>query len=169
MRIIKSTMLAMLAASLSIASFTASANEDDWRALQRAKINAAQAVVIATDRIGGYAVELDFDEDDGRGYYEVEVHNGNQKHEVKINAYTCKIIKTESDGERLSGGRPEVSLQQAIITAERETQGKAIKADLENRGDRDSYYEVDTIRRNIDYEVKIDARSGKVLHIDRDD
>ena len=123
MRIIKSTMLAMLAASLSIASFTASANEDDWRALQRAKIN----------------------------------------------ANTGKIIKTESDGERRSGGRPEVSLQQAIITAERETQGKAIKADLENRGDRDSYYEVETIRRNTDYEVKIDARSGKVLHIDRDD
>ena len=74
MRIIKNTALTFLAAAMSITSFMAIADNDDWRAMQRSKLNAAQALVIATDKVDGQAVELEFDEDNGRGYYEIEIY-----------------------------------------------------------------------------------------------
>lgn len=169
MQILKNATLACLATVMSVASFSAFADDDDWRAMQRSKLNAAQALVVATDKVGGQAVELEFDEDDGRGYYEVKVYTSNKEYELKVDANSGRIVESEVDRERNKKSNVKVTLRQAILTAERETQAKTKKAELKNRGDRDSYYEIDTIRRDTDYEVKIDANSGRVLKVERDD
>ncbi|HZJ96640.1 MAG: peptidase [Alcaligenaceae bacterium] len=169
MRIIKNTALTFLAAAMSITSFMAIADNDDWRAMQRSKLNAAQALVIATDKVDGQAVELEFDEDNGRGYYEIEIYTNNKKYELKVDADSGKVIESDMDRERDERSSVGLSLQQAIIIAERETQAKTKSAELKNRGGRDSYYEVDTIRKNTEYEVKIDANDGSILKIDRED
>ena len=56
MQMIKNTALAFLAAAMSVTSLVAMAC--DWNAMQRSKIDAAQAIVIAKDRVKGQAVEL---------------------------------------------------------------------------------------------------------------
>lgn len=169
MRVLKNTLLASLATVMSIASFNAFADDDDWRAMQRSKINAAQAVVIATDKVGGQAVELDFDEDDGRGYYKIEIYTKNKEYELKVDANSGRVVETDVDRERDERTDVGISLQRAIQIAERETNAKTKTAELKNRRSRDSYYEVDTIRRDTEYEVRIDADDGKILTIDRDD
>ena len=169
MRVLKNTFLASLATVMSVASFNAFADDDDWRAMQKSKINAAQAIVIVTDKVGGQAVELDFDEDDGRGYYEIDVYTSNKQYELKVDAVSGKVLESDMDRERDERTDVGISLQQAILIAERETQAKTKSAELKNRGSRDSYYEVDTIRKNTDYEVRIDTNDGKILSVKRDD
>ena len=133
-------------------------------------IEADEAVLeIATDKVDGQAVELEFDEDNGRGYYEIEIYTNNKKYELKVDADSGKVIESDMDRERDERSSVGLSLQQAIIIAERETQAKTKSAELKNRGGRDSYYEVDTIRKNTEYEVKIDANDGSILKIDRED
>lgn len=169
MKILKNTILASLATAMSLASFTVLADDDDWRAMQRSKLNATQALIIATDKVAGQAVELSFDEDDGHAYYEIDIYSSNKKHELRVDANSGKVVESEIDHERDSKVSVEVSLQQAMIIAERETQAKTKNAELKNRSDSDSYYEVETIRKNTEYEVKIDANSGEVLQIKRED
>ncbi len=169
MRVLKNTLLASLATVMSIASFNAFADSDDWHAMQKSNIDAAQAIVIATDKVNGQAVELDFDEDGGRGYYEIEVYTSNKQYELKVDAESGKIVKSDMDRERDERTDVGISLQQAVLIAERETKAKTKSAELKNRGAKDSYYEVDTIRKNTEYEVRIDANDGKVLSVKRDD
>lgn len=167
MQMIKNTALAFLAAAMSVTSLVAMAG--DWNAMQRSKIDAAQAIVIAKDRVKGQAVELEFDEDDGRGYYEVEIHTSDKEYELRINADSGKVVETDRDRDSKGLYDVGISLQQAILAAERETQAKTKSAELKNRGNRDSYYEIETIRKNTQYEVKIDAKDGSILTIKRDD
>ncbi|EQM55229.1 hypothetical protein N692_00995 [Lactiplantibacillus plantarum EGD-AQ4] len=61
-------------------------------------ISPSKAVAIAVhDRNGGYASELKLDKDNGKTYWEVQVHQGKQQVEIKIDAQEGSILKTEHD------------------------------------------------------------------------
>ncbi|AUI78933.1 PepSY domain-containing protein [Lactiplantibacillus pentosus] len=61
-------------------------------------ISPSKAVAIAVhDRNGGYARELKLDKDNGTTYWEVQVHQGKQQVEIKIDAQEGSILKTEHD------------------------------------------------------------------------
>jgi uncharacterized membrane protein YkoI len=61
-------------------------------------ISPSKAVAIAVhDRNGGYASELKLDKDNGTTYWEVQVHQGKQQVEIKIDAQEGSILKTEHD------------------------------------------------------------------------
>ncbi|XXO41062.1 PepSY domain-containing protein [Lactiplantibacillus plantarum] len=61
-------------------------------------ISPSKAVAIAIhDRNGGYASELKLDKDNGTTYWEVQVHQGKQQVDIKIDAYEGHILETEHD------------------------------------------------------------------------
>lgn len=58
----------------------------------------SQITAIATDRFGGRVIEVEFDEDDGRYLYELEMITGSGRViEVEIDAGTGRILKVEND------------------------------------------------------------------------
>src|SRR5699024_1911151 len=99
----------------------------------------------------------------------IEIYTKNKEYELKVDANSGRVVETDVDRERDERTNVGISLQRAIQIAERETNAKTKTAELKNRRSRDSYYEVDTIRRDTEYEVRIDADDGKILTIDRDD
>lgn len=67
-------------------------------------------------------------------------------------------------------GEAKITLGQAIDAAEKHQGGKAVEAGLDKDNSQLSY-EVDVVKGNQVYDVKVDAISGKVIssHEDRDD
>lgn len=60
-------------------------------------MSADQAKQIALDTFGGKVVELDFDEDDGRFEYEIELRTKHGEAEMTIDAITGDILEQELD------------------------------------------------------------------------
>lgn len=164
MKLVKNKFLAASAIALGLASFSAVASEEDWAAMQKATIDAKQAVVIANEKVQGHALELEFDEDDGKPYFEVEVYEGKQKHEVKIDAVTGEIVETDVDKKLFETEAPAIGLEQVIEIAEKETGAKVSKVEL-SRGT----YKVEAIQGDAEFKLKIDAEDGSVLESKKDD
>lgn len=59
-----------------------------------------------------------------------------------------------------------ITMHQAINIAERHTGGKASELKLKNRGEKDSYFVIETRRGAGKHEVKIDAYTGRILESD---
>ena len=79
-------------------------DQDDQADAERDRLNLnkvispSKAVAIAVhDRTGGYASELKLDKDNDTTYWEVQVHQGKQQVDVKIDAYEGSILETEHD------------------------------------------------------------------------
>jgi uncharacterized membrane protein YkoI len=79
-------------------------DQDDQADAERDRLNLnkvispSKAVAIAVhDRNGGYASELKLDKDNDTTYWEVQVHQGKQQVDVKIDAYEGSILETEHD------------------------------------------------------------------------
>jgi uncharacterized membrane protein YkoI len=85
-----------LAVALSMTAFTAVADDDDWKE-SRTKISRAKAVSIAQSRVPGRVIDVDFENDDGRAYYEIEIRGKRNKHEIKVDANTGRIISNKVD------------------------------------------------------------------------
>jgi uncharacterized membrane protein YkoI len=176
MTMTKNAWQILLAATLSVTSFTAVADDDDWQSAN-VKISPAQAAAIATTRISGDVVDLDFEYDDGRPYYEIEVQGRRNKHEIRIDANSGRIILDRVDYDDDDDNYPKKSprsaatipMQRAIALAERQTGARVKKVELKNQGKEDSYYEIETERGDVEYEVKIDAYNGRILKVERDD
>jgi len=66
--------------------------------------------------------------------------------------------------EAVAAAQSKISLEQAIIIAKKTIKGDVISADFDqNNHSAGGNYEVKIVNNNIEYEVKIDANSGKVL------
>ena len=79
-------------------------DQDDQADAERDRLNLnkvispSKAVAIAVhDRNGGYASELKLDKDNDTTYWEVQLHQGKQQVDVKIDAYEGSILETEHD------------------------------------------------------------------------
>ena len=58
-------------------------------------VNAAQAVVIATDRFGGQAVRAELDEENGRPIWEIGLAGGSVG-EVDVDAVDGEVLRSEA-------------------------------------------------------------------------
>ncbi len=157
-------LIATIAMAASAGTYAAS-NPDKTAAFGQSRINASQAVAAAVAKVGGNATEVDFKHKNGQSYYEVEVVASGQKHEVKVDAASGKVINSKVENDKDSDAvKPaaRVSLQQAIATAESKTGGRVKEADLKNKNGQ-TYYELETLNGNQKQEVKVDAASGQVL------
>ena len=131
-----------------------------------AAITAEQAINTALNQIPGQAVKVDFEHEMGKAYYEVDINHGNQKHEIKVDAASGKIIK--SDVENLKNPvTASVSLQQAITKAQVTVGGKVKEAKLKTK-EGQMYYKIEMVNQLAKHELKIDANNGSILANEQD-
>lgn len=127
-------------------------------------------------QISGCAVE--FECDDGNITYDIEFYCGSTEYEFEIDATTGNIIEYETDGDGYEGshhknsadnsgskyiGRSrakEIALAKAGLTA---LQIHDYEIELD-----DGEYEIDFKYQNMEYEVDIDAKTGRVLKFDKE-
>lgn len=141
----------------------------------QSKISLTQAIEIAKQNAKGDLVSAQFDYDDdngkgaGTGEYEVEFISNGTAYEVKINANTGKVLKTEQEkldkkdmAEYSAMKQAKVTLTSAMQKAAQSVNGKVISAEFElEKGQ--SVYDVEVVKGNQVYDVSIDANTGKVL------
>lgn len=122
--------------------------------------------------------EVEFECDDGNITYDIEFYCGSAEYEFEIDATTGNIIEYETDGDGYEGshhknsadnsgskyiGRSrakEIALAKAGLTA---LQIHDYEIELD-----DGEYEIDFKYQNMEYEVDIDAKSGKILKFDKE-
>ena len=122
--------------------------------------------------------EVEFECDDGNITYDIEFYCGSAEYEFEIDASTGNIIEYETDGDGYEGshhknsadnsgskyiGRSrakEIALAKAGLTA---SQIHDYEIELD-----DGEYEIDFKYQNMEYEVDIDAKSGKILKFDKE-
>lgn len=122
--------------------------------------------------------EVEFECDDGIITYDIEFYCGSTEYEFEIDATTGNIIEYETDGDGYEGshhknsadnsgskyiGRSrakEIALAKAGLTA---SQIHDYEIELD-----DGEYEIDFKYQNMEYEVDIDAKSGKILKFDKE-
>ena len=166
-----STLTALIAAAvLGTATLGVQAGERENAAFAQSKITAAQAVDKAVAKIGGQAVEVNFDLKRGRSIYKVEVQNGGKEYDVYVDAASGEVVDSREDYKNNPNKtRPAVrtTLKQAIAAAEAKTGGRAKEADLKYKSGT-PVYKVETVSGTQKHKVRVDAQSGQVLsaHID---
>ena len=75
--------------------------------------------------------------------------------------------KTEVS-EAIAAAQSKISLEQAIIIAKKTMKGEIVSADFDQHDhSAGGNYEINIVANNTEYEVKVDANSGKVLRISK--
>ncbi len=164
-------------------------NNEKTSAVTYGEVNKSQyigkdkALEIALDKSGldksqisDYIVE--FECDDGIITYDVEFYSGSVEYEFEIDATTGSILEYETDGDGYEGdysnsngsgsdskyiGRSEAK-ETALAKA---GLGASQIHDYEIELD-DGEYEIDFKYQNMEYEIDIDARTGKILKFDKE-
>lgn len=144
------------------------------------KYSVQEAVDAASERFEGVATEVELDEDDGVYYYEIEMENGEDEYEVKINADDLSISEEEIDRE--DGDREESENTQSENTTQKDDDfigmDKAVEIAKDKVGggdvtdkdfDRDDNdYEIELVYDGSEYDVEIHATTGEVTDVDHD-
>lgn len=185
-KVLKPFKLASLGACLSVALMTgavttanASSHADEVRAAQAAKIDLKQAITIASKQASGILVSAEFDDDDSDatngkgGVYELEFSTDSINYEIKVDANTGKIVKTES--ERLDGDdindyqlqkKAKITIMKAMTIAEKQTGGKVLEIEFKNKrdyADHPLYYKAKLLKGNSIVSINVDAKTGKTF------
>ena len=122
--------------------------------------------------------EVEFECDDGNITYDIEFYCGSAEYEFEIDATTGNIIEYETDGDGYEGSHHKNSADNSgskYIGRSRAKEIALAKAglaasqihDYEIELD-DGEYEIDFKYQNMEYEVDIDAKTGRVLKFDKE-
>ena len=140
----------------------------------QSQVDVNQAISIAKQKAQGKVKSVDFDKDDSE--YEVELATISTKYEVKIDARTGKVnsqkqerIKTkDKDADKYKAlNTAKVDLAKAMQIAASSGNGQAVDAEFDiEKGT--AVYEVKTVKNGQEYEVVIDANTGRVIQTKRD-
>ena len=141
-------------------------------------ISKKKAKEIALDHAGVSSskatfVKAELDYDDGVWEYEVEFYSGNTEYDYEINAVTGKIISVDHDAEYYTPSTgslisrdkaKEIALDRAGVSS-----GDAwgLKCELDEDDGRWEY-EIEFRCGGYEYEIKVDAQSGRILDYERD-
>ncbi|CAM4308361.1 PepSY domain-containing protein [Lacicoccus alkaliphilus] len=132
-----------------------------------------EAVKVAKDKVGGGDVhEKAFDRDDNE--YEIDIFYDGSKYEVEINATTGEVKDIDQENESGGNYTNNIKLDGDFISSE-----EAIEAALEAVGGgtvaewdldkEDDEYDIEIDYNGSEYEVEINATTGEVLDVEKDD
>lgn len=153
-------------------------------------IEEARAVQIAKDKFGGEVINVEIDTEHGQKMYEVEMKNtAKGRIDVDVSAETGKIIEIDVERDddeghdeghdegkhkqmHKDGVYPKISIDHAEQIALSQLDGRdgrveEVKLDQD---DGEMVYKVEIETQNgLEYDLKIDANSGKVVEMELDD
>lgn len=141
-------------------------------AVVQSQFDVNQAIAIAKQKSQGKVKSVDFDKDDSE--YEVELATTSTKYEVRIDARTGKVnsqkqerIKTKDTDKYKALNTAKIDLAKAMQIAASSGNGQAVDAEFDiEKGT--AVYEVKTVKNGQEYEVIIDANTGRVIQTKRD-
>lgn len=138
-------------------------------------ISEVEAREIALGLVKGEIVEFkldDYDDDDYDAEYEIKIIADGYKYEIEIDAYTGKVLEFEKDG-RVSRSKSKEIIGEARAReiALGLVNGKIVEFKLDDYDDDydDAKYEIEIIANGYEYEIEIDAYTGKVLEFEKED
>lgn len=187
---------------------TASADDVEWETEESngttnvkgntetgSKNTAQDAVDKALEEYDGTIKQVEYDEDDGVYYYEIEIENGNEDFEVKLNAEDLKVIEKEldrdddnnDDRDEVSAAttnkksadttnKENVSLEKAFgddksteaVTVAKERFDGLLESVSYDEDDGVYHYEVQLESKTEEYEVKLNAENLTVIEEERE-
>ncbi|MED4071696.1 PepSY domain-containing protein [Priestia endophytica] len=142
-------------------------SEETNKSTQSAKISIDEAKSIALKEVDGKVIDVDQDREGPYVVYEVEVQNQNGEKDIEINGQTGKVLKDDDD---LLKEQAKITAQEAETIALGKVSGEMTDLDLDY-DDRTAkvVYEVEVTHNGLEQDVKIDAVTGDVLHVQKDD
>jgi uncharacterized membrane protein YkoI len=142
-------------------------SEETNKSTQSAKISIDEAKSIALKEVDGKVIDVDQDREGPYVVYEVEVQTQNGEKDIEINGQTGKVLKDDDD---LLKEQAKITAQEAETIALGKVSGEMTDLDLDY-DDRTAkvVYEVEVTHNGLEQDVKIDAVTGDVLHVQKDD
>ncbi len=166
-------------------------DKDDERIVEsKGIISRADVEAIALARVKGEIIKLeldDDDDDDDKPEYEIHIIADGVKHELEIDAFSGTITKHEIDdddedkktniNDKSETVKADVTNQQKqIIGLDRAksiafglVRGEIKSIELDDDDDDDMEYKIEIVSEGREYEIEIDAYTGKVLEFEIDD
>lgn len=133
-----------------------------------------QAIAIATKKAKGTVTKAKLDHDDGRKHYDIEIKDGTYEYDFEIDATTGQIIEFDKERDddkkvnnQVTSGTKLLTEDQAIAIALKKAKGTVTDIELDD-DDRRKHYDIEIKDGNYEYDLKIDAVSGKVLKFEKD-
>lgn len=122
--------------------------------------------------VDGTVADIEFDKNQYRSIYEVEVHTDTEEYELKFDAYTGKLLKQKKerrDDDDWDINKPAttatniITKEQAIETALTKAKGTVTKIKLD-----DGIYEIELKDGQYEYEVDVDSMTGNIVDFEQD-
>ena len=137
-------------------------------------IGEVRAREIALELVNGEIVEFkldDYDDGDDDAEYKIKIIANGYKYKIEIDAYTGKVIEFERDGKaNIKNNKQLIGEVRAREIALDLVNGKIVEFKLDDYDDDDDdpKYEIEIISNGYEYEIEIDAYTGKVLEFEKD-
>lgn len=158
-------------------------------------ISEEKAKKIALGVVNGTIIKVELedenDDDDDSQEYEIKIQANGKKYEIKIDAITGKVTEVESNDYDDDDDKKIVNLNKENVNANKDHENKKSSGKIISReeaknialglvngtivefeldeDDGRQEYEIEIIANGIEYEIEIDASTGKVLEFESDD
>lgn len=137
------------------------------------KVSAERARQIARQLVpGGRVTETELDHEHGRAVWEVDLTKNNREYEVRIDATTGKVLGISASHASPHASSPaaagKVDAQRARQIAQQRVPGTRVTEVERDREHGRAVWEVDLHKQHHEWEVTIDAATGKVISIHYD-
>ncbi|MCJ7842482.1 PepSY domain-containing protein [Lederbergia sp. NSJ-179] len=137
-------------------------------------ITMQKATEIAINEVDGVLESVELDKENGRFIYEVDLSvPGYEDVDVDIDATTGAVIKVDKErakqtkvSQQNENKNMPITEEKAISIALSDTQGEVTEIDFDSE---DLEYEMEISTGNKEVEIKVDAKTGKILEKDIDD
>ncbi|MBS4177841.1 PepSY domain-containing protein [Lederbergia citrea] len=151
---------------------------------ETAKITKEQSIEIALKEFQGKVTDVELEKDHGTLTYDIKVKDENGKeHEVIIDANSGKVLKSEADDQEGDNDaevsdeveqaqlqkEAKITKEESISIAQGKIKGKATDVELEDENGVVVYGIEITDQQGQRHDVKIDAKTGKVLKVENGD
>ncbi|USK59430.1 PepSY domain-containing protein [Peribacillus asahii] len=139
-------------------------------ALNAGTVSKEEAVKSVSEQVKGEVTKVERDLDDASLTYEMTVKTENGYEDVEMNASNGEVIEREYDDDYYeSYSAAKVSLEEAEKIALKEVANGTItdvELDMENGL---LVYEIEVEKKWLEYDLVIDANTGDVLHVEKED
>lgn len=178
----KKIIIGTLATTLLISGaigMSAYAQDDDIKVSSvqsKQLIGMKKAKEVALKKANGVVESVELKTKNNKTFYEVDIDaNKNKEYEVKIDAYTAKVLSVkestdddDDDNDRIVSSKSIITEEQAIAIAKKQVSGEIIKLKLDSDDGRYEY-ELELRTKKGKFEITIDASTGKILEQEFDD
>ena len=122
--------------------------------------------------VDGTVADIEFDKNQYRSIYEVEVHTDTEEYDLKFDAYTGKLLKQKKerrddddwdDNQQAATTTNIITKEQAIESALTKAKGTVTKIKLD-----DGIYEIEMKDGQYEYEVDVDSMTGNIVDFEQD-